>query len=391
MRNIDCLEVRKLGILIVLACAFSGTLVHPQDTEIIKREAELSRIRESLHECRRRKNEIEEEKQSTLARLEVLSEELELTEDLIDAVKREESSLKTDVGALKKRVERMEERLKTRRLVLGGRLRELYKRGKAHDLELLLFSKSFSDAVKKIKYVMVIAEQDKRLIDSTGVLIRSLVEERERLSQKMEKERKLREEKESEKKNMEKDRRTKEEILDRLKDEREEKEKLEKELEEAERRVTELIESLERERLKGGQRFEGTGLSERKGKLQWPVEGEVSSGFGKKTHPVYKTVTQNNGIDIEAEYGAPVHSVARGKVVYAGRFLGYGQVVLLDHGEGYYTLYAHLSQITAPPGSVVDENIIIGYVGSSLDGSLLHFEVRQKGKPEDPLVWLKSR
>lgn len=379
----------RLGMLIVyLLLSVLQTPLHSQDSEIAEKQAELSKIRERLYECRRRKKEIEEKEKSTLARLEILDEELRLTQELIEALKKEESSLKEDVLALQSGIEKLEKELTARKSVLARRLKEIYKEGKTHDLELILFSKSLSDMLKKIKYILLIAEQDKKLIDSTRVLTQSLIEEKRRLTEKMAEERKLREEKESEKMRMEEEKSVKEGILQSLKKEKSEKEKLERELKEAEKRLTELIERLERERMRGGRPFEGSGFSKYKGKLPWPVNGKVISKFGKKKHPVYGTVTQNNGIDIEAEYGTPVYSVAKGKVVYAEGFLGYGKVVLLDHGEGYYTLYAHLSQILVPTGAIVEGGEVIAYVGDSLDGSLLHFEVRKKGKPQNPLNWL---
>lgn len=316
---------------------------------------------------------------------------MSITRELIEALRKEEGSLKNEVAVLEKKVEKVETELETRKSILAKRLREIYKHGKVHDLELILFSKSLTDVLKKVKYILLIAEQDRKLMDSTRVLAQVLNEERQKLTQKAAEERELREEKESEESAMNKEKKAKEEMLQALRKEGEEKERLERELEEAERRVIELIQRLERERVKSGDLFEGTAFEKKKGMLRWPVQGKVISNFGKKRHPVYWTVTQNNGIDIEASLGEPVHAVARGKVVYADRFLGYSKVVLLDHGEGYYTLYAYLSEILAPIGTVAGEGDIIAYVGDSPDGSLFHFEVRKKGKPENPLNWLRPK
>lgn len=390
--DIDCCEMIKLRILLICGLIFSFFQIplYPQNSEITQSREELAKIRERLYECRQRREEIDEAKKSTLARIEIISEELNITKKLIEALRKEESSLKEEVLVLQKRIDRIETDLSTRKSVLAERLRETYKHGKAHDLELILFSKSLSDVVKKIKYILLIAGQDKKLIDSTRVLVQASIKERERLMEKIARESKLREEKEKEKKKMETEKGVKEEMLQKLRKEKEEKVKLESELEEVEKRMVELIERLERER-RSNHLFEGISFSKYKGKLRWPAAGKVISKFGKKRHPVYWTVTQNNGIDIEAGYGAPVYAVAKGKIVYAERFLGYSKVVLLDHGEGYYTLYAYLSEILVPTGAIVNEGEVIAYLGDSLNGGLLHFEVRKKGKPKDPLNWLQPK
>jgi septal ring factor EnvC (AmiA/AmiB activator) len=365
--------------------------LHSQNSQIIRSRDELSEIRERLSECRRRREEIEKEQEGTLAKLEILGEELVTADALIEALRREESLLKEEVERLQKRVAKVEKELTARKSILGARLREMYKHGRTRDLELILFSTSLSGMMKRLKYILLIAGQDKKLVDSTRALTQSLIAQKEELGERVEEETRLREEKESEKNRIRNEKAKREKILDKLGDEGEEKSKLEKELEAAEKKLVELIEKLEREAAQMGGSFQGAPLEEYKGKLRWPVDGEVISRFGKKRHPIYWTVTQNNGIDIDAGYGAPVHAVAAGKVVYAERFLGYGRVVLVDHGHGYYTLYAYLSEILVFVGSTVEEGDIIAYVGDSLDGDLFHFELRKKGKPDDPLDWLRPR
>jgi murein DD-endopeptidase MepM/ murein hydrolase activator NlpD len=111
----------------------------------------------------------------------------------------------------------------------------------------------------------------------------------------------------------------------------------------------------------------------------------------KIIHPKYNTTTKNNGIDINGRYGDNVFAVAPGKVAYADRFMGYGNLVLIDHLDGYYSLYGHLSEILVRVGDEVSVGRIIGRVGESgsLSGPMLHFELRKNGKPVDPVAYLK--
>ncbi len=132
------------------------------------------------------------------------------------------------------------------------------------------------------------------------------------------------------------------------------------------------------------------GFAGRKGKLPLPAAGPVTVGFGKVVNPKFNTVTVQNGLDIAAPAGAAVRAVAAGRVVHAGWFKGYGNLVIVDHGEGYHTLVAHLASMQTAMGEEVDAGAALGTVGDSgsLKGPYLYFEIREKGRPVDPRPWL---
>jgi septal ring factor EnvC (AmiA/AmiB activator) len=132
------------------------------------------------------------------------------------------------------------------------------------------------------------------------------------------------------------------------------------------------------------------GFAARRGKLPLPAPGPVAVGFGRVVNPKFNTVTVQNGIDVEAPAGAPVRAVAPGRVVHAGWFKGYGNLVIVDHGEGYHTLVAHLATMQTAMGEEVEAGAVLGTVGDSgsLKGPYLYFEIREKGRPVDPRPWL---
>jgi septal ring factor EnvC (AmiA/AmiB activator) len=131
-------------------------------------------------------------------------------------------------------------------------------------------------------------------------------------------------------------------------------------------------------------------FAELRGKLPRPADGPVAVGFGRVVNPKFNTVTIQNGIDIAAPAGAPVRAVAPGRVVHAGWFRGYGNLVIVDHGAGYHTLVAHLGGMSTAMGEEVAAGEVIGTVGDSgsLKGPYLYFEVRERGRPVDPRPWL---
>jgi septal ring factor EnvC (AmiA/AmiB activator) len=127
-----------------------------------------------------------------------------------------------------------------------------------------------------------------------------------------------------------------------------------------------------------------------KGKLRPPAPGPVTVGFGRVVNPRFNTVTVQNGLDIGAPAGAPVRAIAPGRVVHAGWFKGYGNIIIIDQGDGYHTLVAHLASMRTATGESVDPGDVIGTVGDSgsLKGPYLYFEIREKGRPVDPKGWL---
>ncbi len=135
-------------------------------------------------------------------------------------------------------------------------------------------------------------------------------------------------------------------------------------------------------------------LYEVKGRLPWPVDGRVITRFGFERHPSFRTVVENKGVEIAPdEPEARVRTVHGGKVVYADYFQGYGNLLIVDHGMTYYTLYGHCAEFLAAVGDMVEAGQPVAVAGDtgSLKGECLYFEVRFKTRALDPLQWLKRR
>ena len=128
-----------------------------------------------------------------------------------------------------------------------------------------------------------------------------------------------------------------------------------------------------------------------RGLLSRPAGGRISQPFGDVRDSRFGTVLPHQGWDIDARFGAKVRSVFDGHVVWADWFRGYGLMVVVDHGGGVHSVYAHLSVITVSKGASVERDQAIGRVGDtgSLKGSYLYFEMRESGKAVDPASWLK--
>jgi septal ring factor EnvC (AmiA/AmiB activator) len=137
--------------------------------------------------------------------------------------------------------------------------------------------------------------------------------------------------------------------------------------------------------------IEGKPFRDYKGLLKMPVKGKIVSLFGKFKNTRYDVLNFRSGIEIQTERGEPIQAVYRGKILYADWFKGYGNMIILDHGDSYYTVYAHIEEIFKTAGDVVEAGEVMATVGDtgSMTGPKLYFEVRHHGKPLDPMQWLE--
>ncbi|MGW8301224.1 MAG: murein hydrolase activator EnvC family protein, partial [Desulfobacterales bacterium] len=123
-----------------------------------------------------------------------------------------------------------------------------------------------------------------------------------------------------------------------------------------------------------------------------PVKGKIVSLFGKFKNTRYQVLNFRSGIEIQTERGEPITAVYSGKILYADWFKGYGNMIIIDHGENYYTVYAHIEEAFKSTGDDVEAGEVIATVGDtgSITGPKLYFEVRHHGKPLDPMQWLET-
>lgn len=360
-------------------------------------EGELRRIREEIERVRAGAEDLRGRETGILKALDAIDREVSLQNRLLSGLSRKRERVLGDLDVAERDLDRASTELGRREDLFHKRLRTMYKLGKYHEYEVLLGSVSFVDLVRRFDFLVLTALRDRELV---GHLLkqRDEVTRRERrLRLVAEEMARVEEEAEREKERLVAKRGERERLLLEVQSERALQEEALAELEESSARLQRLLASLEDERAisqaRGDTTLEGLALAGREGSLLWPAEGRVVGRFGRRTHPEFGTETVNNGIDIRAEAGQPIRSVAPGRVDYVSTLPGYGNCVIVNHGDGFYTLYAHASEVLVEQGAVVQEGQVIALVGStgSLAGDLLHFEIREGRKPVDPLSWLRRR
>jgi septal ring factor EnvC (AmiA/AmiB activator) len=160
------------------------------------------------------------------------------------------------------------------------------------------------------------------------------------------------------------------------------------ELEEKARRLERLIDVLSRQQ---SGKAPPADIRSVQGALSWPVAGKVLEAFGRQRDPKFDTVTFNNGWRIAADPGTEVHAVFSGTVLFSQWFKGYGNLIIVDHGNRVVSLYGNLKSPSVAPGDRVGAGQTIARVGESEEAQLgyLYFEIRQENRPEDPQKWLR--
>lgn len=363
--------------------------IEEHEQEIKQEERKLKDVQREIATKKYKITKVREEEKQALRELDQIKRRLNKTREMITDLNRSLLLSDRKIRKTREELERTRETLKQRQDLLGTRLKVMYKQGRRGPFQTLLLANSFTDFLKKLKFLKIIARSD---LD----LIREIKKTKEEIWKKTE-------ELEAENERFLKTKSQKEIVLDREKQEEKgqkgavskvkNKKALYlqqlKELETASKNIGNLINALE-EKKKGlveEAMLGETDFDKKRGRLPWPINSNrVIRPFGKYKHPEFDTWSKNKGIDIEGSSGAQVWAVNKGVVVFADWFKGYGQLVMVDHGGGYYTLYSGLGGISV----VVDDEVeALSGVGKLTNEASLHFEIRLKGTPVDPLEWLK--
>ena len=339
-----------------------------------------------------------------------LSEEVTNIERRTEATERLVSSLESQLGAINLEVAdatanliHAEDELAVKRAVLQRRLEDIYKRGPLFDMEVLLAAQSFGDLVARYKYLHLLAQRDRGLVERVESLRDQVRQQRSRLVrlqadveinrvEKAEEERRLRALYTQRAQALASTRRSAGQTQTRL-------ERIARD----EARITNVIAELEEARRRAeaagnAPRAPGVFTTAEYGQLDWPVGGNIVQRFGREVRP-NGTAIIHNGIRISAAPGTRVEAVAAGTIAIAEPMGTYGLTVIIQHPGGDYSLYGSLGRIDVRKGDIVNKGDPIGTVGTSDPdlGPHLYFEIRVGGaagmapRASDPLTWLRAR
>jgi len=390
-----------------LALALAVLAVVPAAAQT-RRDDPLQAEQRKLQQTQKQLKEEKERAAAARARETSLLAELEEIERRLATKKAEAARLEArikkaqaDVQMFRGEIGRLERQRAGQVAALAGRLRVMYRvHAQGGALPVILSGEDPVTRAVAVRHLASLAALDARLIQEYRVTSERLADRKGKEEAQQLELASLHEEAKREQAEVDREVAKRRVILAKVRDERAYHERMVGELTEASHRLEAFIRELQakQKRLaripppKGGIEPPGVGFGALKGRLPWPTEGRIVTGFGAQVHPRFGTRTFRNGVDIEAAVGREVLAVHGGHVIYTGWFKGYGNLIIVDHGNEYYTLYAHIADIEAKEGEDVRQGQRIGTVGDtgSLAGPRLYFEVRYQGKPQDPEQWLRQ-
>ena len=384
--------MRKLPLLLLSLLLLTASISAQKNSDQLEsQKKELERIKAELESKRGAVDKLKQEEKGVLSELAGVEEELDLVNTLIRKMRGRESSLIKKISRSNLELWEQDVRLNEKRKQLAYRLNQTYRYGRGYQTQFLLTAESPVEFLKRYYYLQKMTDKDRELIATVTSSIQTIETGKSQLQSDLDELGKLRNEKSKEEKNRQKVRTQKEKLLGNIRQEKKLQTQSIADLEESRSQIQGIIEKLEAEAAKIPSGLPEGVFASYRGKMDWPVSGDILSTFGQKVDPANQTVTFNSGIVIKADAGEYIHAVADGYLIYQGWLRGYGRFIILQHDSGFYTLYAHLNDVLVEDGSMVRSGDALATVGDSgsLLGPALHFEIRQGKKQLDPLEWLK--
>lgn len=369
-------RILSAGLAVVLGISVLGTALAD---ELDQKQRELQTIQRQM-----------EAQQSKVAQaqqqVDSVSDQLRLIQGDLDTAAADYKSILAKLEATEQQIElntellaKVEKNLAERSQILNKRMRDIYKNGQVNYLDVLFGAADFVDFTTRADLLKRVVNLDMTLVAQVKAERELVVQKRAELERDKAAITELKAEAAAKKAIIEARKNDREKVLDDAVSERDTAERAYQELMETSRQIEQMI----RRSQKGGA-VEGTGA------LLWPASGPITSPFGWRTHPIFGTQRFHSGIDIGADYGDAIAAADSGTVIFSGWMGGYGKAVIIDHGGGISTLYAHNSELLVEEGYRVYKGQTISRCGSTgySTGPHLHFEVRENGSPVSPMGYL---
>ena len=365
-------------VALLLPTAHSQTA---RNADLDRLRGEIVRLKRRLEEMRQKTRTAEEEAEEAQLELDIRTRELEIAVDLQQRLEEEQRGIETQIAALGPRIERQ-------KVYLTKRLVALYQMGGLSYIRMFLAIDQRRDPIEAMSMLSYLVSRDARAVQRFQAAREQLSKRYFELADRRNRVAQMRQVVEERRRGVllavgEKERR-----LAKLRVEESGSARQLADLEEKARRLERLLTVLANQ--KGGI-APSIDIRSVQGALEWPVKGKVVESFGRQRNPKFATYTTNNGLKIGAAAGSPVRAVFQGTVLFSQWFKGYGNLIIVDHGNRVFSLYGNLKSPGVAAGERVAPGQTIAGVGESEDAGsgYLYFEIRQDNKPEDPQKWLR--
>lgn len=358
---------------------------------------QLSNIQQQMTNEANKKSEAEKTIGTVYEQLHAIQIELDTATTELKQVQADRIQLDKDITKTEAELKAAQARLQSREKVFYKRVRDIYINGRLSYLDVVVGSKDFSDFANRMEMLKRILQSDMDLINTIKTEREEIASKKAKLEEDRAKVLEL-EKVAQEKQNLINQKKAERQaVLERAMNDRDTAERAYNELMASSASITAMLQQRAAERAAAAaaaasQGGGGGGATwvQGTGQLAAPVVAPITSDFGWRIHPIYGTRRLHAGTDFGVDEGTPVHAADGGVVVEAGWVSGYGYTVIIDHGNGMSTLYAHNSDVAVSPGQTVSKGQVVSYSGNTggSTGPHLHFEVRINGEPTDPMGYL---
>ncbi len=376
--------------LLILLGIFLCTSTLVAQRSVNKHQDTLRKIRNEILTVERELQQSKEKESSVLYLLTTLELDIDLSRSVISNLKKERRKKEKQIAVIGANLKETEEELERLKQQLSKRLIYSYKYGRMKEVELLFTTRSLNDGLLWIEYQKRLSRHDYRSFLKIKEKQNEIARNRDLLTIELEEKKELLRDKVKQEKKLKSKKSQRQQVLAKI---RKNTHLLRQQLaakEKAAKEITRLIVQMEQTPQKTPLQKPNTLFADLKGHMLWPAEGSIVTKFGKYMHPELKTFTENIGIDISARLNDPVNAVASGKVTAITWQRGRGNIVILRHYGGYYSVYAHLGEILINMSEDVTLGQKIGNVGESgsINGPILHFEIWKGANKINPENWL---
>ncbi len=372
---------RSKATLLVLLVALLVTSAHAQRSDLDRIRSDISRLRTRLENVRKDARSAARELEEVRVELDLRTSELELAATEEQRLLEEQRVVEAQIAMLVPAIARQKDELRKR-------LVALYRLGGLSYLRILLSLEGGRNPIEAMSMLSYLVSRDSRLVTRFQATQRELAGRRTQLAERQKTLQQTRAQVEARRHAVALAYRRQQVVVARLRSEESGAAQQLATLEEKARRLQRLVDVLSQQK-----RGLAPDLDVRsfQGALAWPIDGKVIEEFGRQRNPKFATFTINNGLKIEAVPGTPVRAVFQGTVLFSQWFKGYGNLIILDHGNRVFSLYGNLKAPLVATGDRIATGQPIAGVGESEDATTgyLYFEMRRDNRPEDPRVWLR--
>lgn len=394
--------INILVVILLLSILFGQKNNRDYNEELRYQNEAINSLKDEIQNLREKIKKTETKERSTIRRISTLDEEVALITRLIQSLRSEETKTRNQIEILKKDIQLNKQELELLRLRYEERVVNTFMKGRLTDLEKVLSSTSWRQAMYRTHYLKIISDIEQEMKGKIERLLIDISKQKLELEVALRDNINLTRDKEKQMQSLRNMKINRQKELTRIRTDKKalgsyiaEKSAGIKQLENIIKKILEDKSRFEREDRIRRQReaMQTKSFQNLRGQLPWPADGRITAKFGRQWNSQLKTTTENPGIDIKGRPGSPIRVVLSGVITTITYIRGYGTTIIVDHGSGFYTVYSHVTNIQTNVDSEIRAGDVIAYMGESgsINGSKLHFEIWGKGQKLDPEKWLTKK